>query len=158
MIEFELLMHLKSKTNARGMHWATRQHKPAKYQRTQAKAALERELEAHTRTRTAFTREVVSKGKNGRRLKKPYTRNILIPEWTAALNAGMTVTFTRHAPRKLDSADNMRDSFKSIKDGIADALGIDDSDRETRVTWLYQPEVKSQVAKAVIAIDWKDPA
>lgn len=44
------------------------------------------------------------------------------------------VTFTRIAPRKLDD-DNLASACKGTRDGIADALGIDDGDE--RVTWRY---------------------
>ena len=45
-----------------------------------------------------------------------------------------SVTLTRVAPRKLDT-DNLARSLKAVRDGIADALGIDDGDE--RVAWLY---------------------
>lgn len=47
------------------------------------------------------------------------------------------VTLTRLAPRRLDS-DNNVGSLKAVRDGVADALGIDD--RDPRVTWLYGQE------------------
>lgn len=47
---------------------------------------------------------------------------------------GAVVTLTRRAPRALDD-DNIRGAFKSIRDGVADALGIDD--RDPRVEWRY---------------------
>ena len=46
----------------------------------------------------------------------------------------LTITLTRIAPRRLDS-DNLARAFKSVRDGIADALGIDDGDE--RLTWVY---------------------
>ena len=46
----------------------------------------------------------------------------------------LSVTLTRVAPLKLDT-DNLARSLKAVRDGIADALGIDDGDE--RVTWLY---------------------
>lgn len=42
------------------------------------------------------------------------------------------VTMTRIAPRQLDD-DNLPSALKHVRDGIADALGIDD--RDPRVTW-----------------------
>jgi hypothetical protein len=45
-----------------------------------------------------------------------------------------TVTITRVAPRELDD-DNMVGGSKSLRDGVADWLGIDDRDK--RVKWLY---------------------
>jgi len=47
------------------------------------------------------------------------------------------VTLTRIAPRKLDD-DNLRSAFKSLRDGIADRLGVDD--RDPRVVWDYRQE------------------
>lgn len=49
--------------------------------------------------------------------------------------APLRVTLTRIAPRELDSDDNLNASAKHVRDGIADALGIDD--RDPRVKWLY---------------------
>jgi len=48
-----------------------------------------------------------------------------------------TIKLTRIAPRELDD-DNLRGSQKSVRDGIADRLGIDDRDR--RVRWDYGQE------------------
>lgn len=47
------------------------------------------------------------------------------------------VTLVRIAPRSLDT-DNLAGGFKSVRDGIADWLGINDND--PRVTWLYAQE------------------
>lgn len=46
----------------------------------------------------------------------------------------LEVTLTRIAPRELDD-DNLRGALKSVRDGVADALGLDD--RDDRVKWLY---------------------
>ena len=47
------------------------------------------------------------------------------------------LTLTRIAPRPLDS-DNLARSLKAIRDGIADALKIDDGSK--RLTWNYGQE------------------
>jgi len=47
----------------------------------------------------------------------------------------LTVTITRIAPRELDD-DNLAGSAKHVRDGIADALGIDDGDK--RIQWRYE--------------------
>jgi len=47
----------------------------------------------------------------------------------------LIVTFTRVAPRQLDS-DNLAISFKAVRDGVADWLGIDDADE--RINWRYR--------------------
>lgn len=44
------------------------------------------------------------------------------------------VILTRIAPRALDG-DNLQRAFKSLRDGIADRLGVDDGD--PAVTWQY---------------------
>ncbi len=50
----------------------------------------------------------------------------------------LLVTITRIAPRQLDS-DNLAGAAKGVRDGLADALGVDDGDEgdEGRVTWAY---------------------
>lgn len=50
---------------------------------------------------------------------------------------GFTITLTRLAPRTLDD-DNAIGSMKSARDGVSDALGVDDSD--PRLTWRYGQE------------------
>ena len=52
------------------------------------------------------------------------------------------VHITRLGKRKLDS-DNLAISAKHVRDGIADALGIDDGD-ETKVTWTYAQEIAKE--------------
>jgi hypothetical protein len=46
----------------------------------------------------------------------------------------VTVTMARVAPRELDD-DNLRGALKAVRDGIADAFGV--NDRDPRVTWVY---------------------
>jgi hypothetical protein len=48
-----------------------------------------------------------------------------------------TITLTRIAPRELDD-DNLAGGCKSVRDGVADWLGIDDGDK--RLTWVYRQE------------------
>lgn len=48
--------------------------------------------------------------------------------------AALNVMLTRVAPRRLDD-DNLRGALKAVRDGVADALGVNDADE--RVTWLY---------------------
>lgn len=45
------------------------------------------------------------------------------------------VRLTRAAPSNGLDDDNLRSALKAIRDGIADALGVDD--RDPRVTWEY---------------------
>lgn len=49
----------------------------------------------------------------------------------------LTIRLTRRSPGTLDD-DNLPPSLKSIRDGIADKLGVDD--RDPRVKWVYQQE------------------
>lgn len=46
----------------------------------------------------------------------------------------VVVELVRIAPRPLDD-DNLRGALKSVRDGIADWLGVDD--RDPRVQWAY---------------------
>lgn len=61
----------------------------------------------------------------------------------------VVVTLTRLGPRKLDS-DNLAGSFKAIRDGVADALGIDDGSE--LIQWEYRQE-KSKECSVVIEIN-----
>lgn len=61
------------------------------------------------------------------------------PEWpryksVPVIYLPVVVTLTRIAPRELDD-DNLSGGFKAVRDGVADALGVDDKDK--RVTWRY---------------------
>lgn len=49
----------------------------------------------------------------------------------------LVVTMTRIAPRELDD-DNLAISFKSVRDGLADWLGVKDNDK--RIKWVYAQE------------------
>lgn len=60
------------------------------------------------------------------------------PKWPG-FDPGVGIRITRHAPtpihvEQLDD-DNLRSALKATRDGIAEALGIDDGDR--RVIWDY---------------------
>lgn len=45
------------------------------------------------------------------------------------------VVLTRHGPSQGLDDDNLRGSLKAVRDGVADALRVDD--RDNRVTWTY---------------------
>ena len=47
----------------------------------------------------------------------------------------VTVELTRHGVRLLDD-DNLAAAFKSVRDGVADWLGVDDGD--ARITWVVK--------------------
>ena len=63
------------------------------------------------------------------------------------LPARMRITLTRIAPRRLDS-DNVASAFKGLRDGIADALGIDDG--SPRLEWQYQQGKGAEMVRVEI--------
>lgn len=64
----------------------------------------------------------------------------------------LTVIITRIAPRVLDD-DNLAGACKSVRDGIADALGIDD--RDPRVKWATaQRRGKPREYGAEVTLTW----
>lgn len=65
----------------------------------------------------------------------------------------LAIELTRLAPRKLDS-DNLAGACKSIRDGIADALGIDDGSE--LVTWTYRQEKDKGYAVRVTVKGWAE--
>lgn len=64
------------------------------------------------------------------------------------------VLLIRVAPRELDD-DNLARSFKAIRDGIADAVGVDD--RSKRFTWRYaQRKGAPKKYSVIIQIETKE--
>ena len=61
----------------------------------------------------------------------------------------IVVTLTRLASRILDT-DNLAAALKAVRDGVADALEIDDGDE--RVTWRYGQE-KSAGGKYAVRVE-----
>ena len=61
----------------------------------------------------------------------------------------LVVTLTRIGARKLDS-DNLARSMKAVRDGIADALGIDDG--SDRIEWKYAQEKGKYAVKVTIEL------
>jgi len=49
----------------------------------------------------------------------------------------LTITLTRVSSRQLDS-DNLASAMKAVRDGIADAIGVNDGD--SRLEWRYKQE------------------
>lgn len=66
----------------------------------------------------------------------------------------VTVRLTRMSPRGLDS-DNLQGALKSVRDGVADALGWDDGDE--RFTWEYD-QVKTRRGICGVRIDLEEGA
>ncbi len=71
-------------------------------------------------------------GSRARRTKRERSAARLI--CAAAPRPPCIVTLTRLAPRRLDD-DNLASALKGVRDGIADALRVDDGD--PRVVWRY---------------------
>lgn len=72
------------------------------------------------------------------KLQRSITRTTIVQHFGKAMaGAGYTINLTRVAPRSLDT-DNLARSFKAIRDGVADALEIDDGSK--RLTWNYAQE------------------
>lgn len=61
---------------------------------------------------------------------------------------GVAVRIVREAPRPLDD-DNLAAACKSFRDGIADALGVDD--RDPRVVWVVD-QAKSKVPSVLVEV------
>ncbi len=55
-----------------------------------------------------------------------------------AVGLPVVVTLTRIAPSSGLDDDNLRGALKAVRDGIADALQVDD--RDPRVTWRYDQQ------------------
>lgn len=106
---FEVPLKLVSGMNARE-HWGSAAHRAAK-QRKAGEVACANALLAW--------RLKQSKGQD-------------------AIPFPLFVLITRRGKQKLDS-DNLAISGKHVRDGIADALGVDDGD-ESKVTWNYRQE------------------
>jgi hypothetical protein len=58
--------------------------------------------------------------------------------------------------RPLDAGDNRPTAFKAVRDGIADALQVNDGD-ETRVRWEYAPEERGADWAIRIRIEKRGP-
>ena len=65
------------------------------------------------------------------------------------LSFPMVVTLTRLSPRTLDG-DNLQGALKAVRDGVADALGVDD--RASCVTWRYAQE-KAPAKKCGVRVE-----
>jgi hypothetical protein len=64
----------------------------------------------------------------------------------------LTVTMVRVGKRLMND-DNLQSSFKAIRDGIADALQIDDADE--RILWEYC-QGTGRLYTTIIKIEWMD--
>jgi len=79
-------------------------------------------------------------GKRARRAKKQrQAARLLVRAARPALpvSGAIAITLTRIAPRVLDT-DNLASGLKAVRDGVADALRLDDG--SSRLTWRYAQE------------------
>lgn len=81
-----------------------------------------------------------------------HLRHVLPPGVRARLLRGgrLAVTITRLAPRRLDD-DNLAAACKAVRDGIADALGVDD--RDPRIVWRPAQIARTGRPSVVIALE-----
>lgn len=79
-----------------------------------------------------------------------HTTCLCMPHGVAHMHPPLTVTLTRIAPRTLDT-DNLAGSFKSVRDAIADRLGIDDGD--PRISWHYAQEKHGKTYSVKVGIE-----
>lgn len=77
--------------------------------------------------------------------QRAVTRMCLAPRFMGAnpefRQPGWTVRITRIGKRTLDG-DNLQSACKAVRDGVADALGLDDGD--PRITWAYAQSIGSR--------------
>ena len=59
----------------------------------------------------------------------------------------MGVWLVRRAPRSLDG-DNLQRAFKAVRDGVADALEMDDGD--SKISWAYDQVKDSEYGIDII--------
>jgi crossover junction endodeoxyribonuclease RusA len=79
-------------------------------------------------------------GKRARRAKRQReAARLLVRAARIAIpkSGPVAITLTRIALRALDS-DNLASGFKAVRDGVADALGVDDG--SARIEWRYAQE------------------
>ena len=82
-------------------------------------------------------------GKRSARAKKHRERTIIhignrMVEGALPKGPPWLVKITRLGPKTLDASDNLNISAKSIRDGVADVLGIDDGSNDA--SWIYDQE------------------
>jgi hypothetical protein len=155
VISLDYQIHLTSKSNSRG-HWI-RAAREAKSQRKTVLTLVDLELlrwMAPGRWPYQLKRETYKGRFRGASAVKTKFTRVLDPIWQARLNAGITVTLTRQAERALDD-DNLRDAFKSIRDGVADSFGIRDDDK--RVSFAYAQR-QGTPSKINVRIEWIEEA
>ena len=92
-------------------------------------------LECATNKREAWY--VTLPKKRAQRYEAKFTTLAAFP-FRKVFGKRFVITITRYGLRKMDD-DNLATSAKYVRDGIADALGIDDGD--SRIKWEYKQEI-----------------
>jgi len=133
VIEFVLQLKTVSELNSHE-HWRERNAR-AKDHRQTASVAMVKALGGTREDEAAVLYRRTVKGKT---IPAAWQRPVAQQMALGIAWVPCTVTMTRISPRGLDSGDNLSSSTKSCRDGIADALGI--NDRDPRVTWLCLEE------------------
>jgi hypothetical protein len=64
-----------------------------------------------------------------------------------SLKLPLAISFVRYGKRKLDS-DNLQGAFKAVRDGVAEALSINDG--SDLITWDYKQEAGKDYAIRII--------
>jgi hypothetical protein len=100
----------------------------------------------------ANARDHWTKSAKRAREQRGVTAFALRPKLTSAVvkpQRMTVVTLTRQGPRSLDS-DNLQRALKAVRDGVADALGMDDAD--PRIEWRYGQE-RSKTYGVMVVIE-----
>ncbi len=96
-------------------------------------------------------------GKRARRAKKQREAAWLllrVARYALPKSGTAMITLTRIAPRALDT-DNLASGLKAVRDGVADAMGVDDG--SSRIEWRYAQERGKPGEYAVkMQIHWPD--
>ena len=72
------------------------------------------------------------------KIQRGYASHAILASGWKYKGGGVVVELTRIGKRLMDD-DNLAGSFKAIRDGIADALGLDDGDR--LIAWRYHQRI-----------------
>ena len=123
VVEVALPIRTISEANARS-HWAAKARRVAS-QRGPVALRLRGPL-------APFRDAMAVSGHAG--AKRP-ARGNLAPVIGMSETRQVAVTLTRVAPSNGLDDDNLRGALKAVRDGVADALGVDD--RDPRVEWKY---------------------
>lgn len=86
------------------------------------------------------------------KLQRSLARNIVMSKiFQLKKSQQYRITLTRTGPRRLDS-DNLAGSFKAIRDGIADALEVDDG--STFLCWEYKQEKGRDFSVTITIVEY----